>query len=364
MIKRHPYVVSIVVLLLILGGVFFAYRTSQATAASAKAAKPDPAAAPAKEEKRLPVEISKAKRGSISSSILTTASLEPHRQVTMVSETQGIVSKLQIEEGDRVSEGQILALISNNQKQAALEKSNVRVNNAKVVLDRKQTSFDQKLVPQSDLDAAKYEMGTALAEQQTAQADLDRSTIRAPFSGIITERFIEKGQNIHDQQNLLTIVDRDPLLARIYLPEKEVFGLKDGEQVDLSLNSQKSVSFAGFIKQINPAVDPKTGTIKVTIEINNAPTSVRPGSFVDVRLVTQRHDNSLLIPKKALLEEAGEQYLYLIKNGVAVRKSISVGFQDEQFAEVLNGINQGDDVVVAGQGSLRDGAKTETVATR
>jgi len=154
------------------------------------------------------------------------------------------------------------------------------------------------------------------------------------------------------------------LLARIYLPEKEVFGLKDGEQVDLSLNSQKSVAFAGFIKQINPAVDPKTGTIKVTIEINNAPGSVRPGSFVDVKLVTQRHDNSLLIPKKALLEEAGEQYLYLIKNGVAVRKSISVGFQDDQFAEVLNGLSQGDDVVVAGQGSLRDGAKTETVATR
>jgi membrane fusion protein, multidrug efflux system len=362
MIRRHPYVVSLV-LLIIVGGVFFAYRSSQATAASAKVAKPDPATA-AKEEKRLPVEISKAKLGSISSSIVTTASLEPHRQVTMVSETQGIVSKLQVEEGDRVSEGQILAMVSNHEKQAALDKAEVRVKNATLQLDRKQRSYDQKLISQSDLDAAKYEMGTAMAEKQTAQVDLDRSTIRAPFAGMITERFIEKGQNIHDQQNLFTLLDRDPLLARIYLPEKEVFGLKEGELVDLSLNSQKTVAFGGHIKQINPAVDPKTGTIKVTIEITDAPLAVRPGSFVDVRLITQKHDNSLLIPKKALLEEAGEQYLYLIKNGVAVRKSISVGFLDDQYAEVLKGVSQGDDVVVAGQGSLRDGAKTETVATR
>lgn len=363
MIKRHPFSIGIVVLLIVGAGIFFALRSSQATAATAKAA------TPAKdekknEEKKLPVEVVSVKRGTISSSIVTTASLEAHRQVTMVSETQGIVEKLLVDEGNSVKEGQILAELRSLDKQAALQKAQVNVQNAQVVLDRKQRSYDQKLISQAEYDTAKSEMDTAQANLKAAQVDIDHSTIRAPFSGTITERFIEKGQNVNQAQNLFTLVDRTPLRAKIYLPEKEVLELKLNQSVDLSLNSQKDVDFKGEINQINPAVDPRTGTVKVTVEISNAPEQVRPGSFVDVRLVTEQHSNSLLVPKKALLEEAGEQYVYLIANGVAARKTVQIGFTDDEHAEVLSGVTSGDTVVVAGQGSLHDGSKTETVATR
>lgn len=362
MIKKHPISLGIIVLLLVGAGIFFAIRSSQATAASAKTttAKDQPK----NEEKKLPVEVVSVKRGTISSSIVTTASLEAHRQVTMVSETQGIVDKLMVDEGNTVKEGQVLAELRSLDKQAALQKAQIRVQNAQIVLDRKQRSFDQKLISQAEYDTAKYEMDTARAELKGAQVDIDHSTIRAPFSGTVTERFIEKGQNVNTSQNLFTLVDRTPLRAKIYLPEKEVFELKLNQSVDLSLNSQTDVSFKGEISQINPSVDPKTGTVKVTVEIAKAPEQVRPGSFVDVRLITEQHNNSLLVPKKALLEEAGEQYVYLIANGVAARKTVQIGFTDDQHAEVLSGVNSGDTVVVAGQGSLHDGSKTETVATR
>lgn len=364
MIRRHPFSIGIIVLLLVGGGIFFAIRSSQATAASAKTAAKSDAKDAKNEEKKLPVEVVAVKRGTISSSIVTTASLEAHRQVTMVSESQGIVDRLLVDEGNTVREGQVLAELRSLDKQATLQKAQVRVQNAKIGLDRKQRSYDQKLISQADLDAAKYEMDTAQAEMKSAQVDIDHSTIRAPFSGTITERFIEKGQNVNQSQNLFTLVDRTPLRAKIYLPEKEVFELKLNQLVDLSLNSQSDVAFKGDISQINPSVDPKTGTVKVTIEIAKAPEQVRPGSFVDVKLVTEQHNNSLLVPKKALLEEAGEQYVYLITNGVAARKTVQIGFTDDQHAEVLSGVNTGDAVVVAGQGSLHDGSKTETVATR
>jgi membrane fusion protein (multidrug efflux system) len=362
MIKKHPISLGIIVLLIVGGGIFFALRSSQATAASTKTA---PTKDEAKNtEKKLPVEVVSVKRGTISSSIVTTASLEAHRQVTMVSETQGIVDKLVVDEGNTVREGQILAELRSLDKQAALQKAQVRVQNAQIVQDRKQRSYDQKLISQAEYDTAKYEMDTAQAELRGAQVDIDYSTIRAPFSGTITERFIEKGQNVNPSQNLFTLVDRTPLRAKIYLPEKEVFELKLNQAVDLSLNSQKDVAFKGEISQINPSVDPRTGTVKVTVEIAKAPEQVRPGSFVDVRLITQQHSNSLLVPKKALLEEAGEQYVYLITKGIAARKTVQIGFTDDQHAEVLSGVNSGDTVVVAGQGSLHDGSKTETVTNR
>lgn len=361
MIKRHP-VVTVVVIVLVIGVLFFVFmRPSQATTTTANKAA---TAAKQAEEKKLPVEVAKVRNGSISSSITTTASLEPDRQVTMLSETTGVVEKLMVEEGDRVKEGQVLTILSAREKQVALQKAIVHLNNASQEMNRKETSYNQHIISQSDYDKAKFEIQTAEAEKNAAQVDLDRSVIRAPFTGVITARFIEKGQNINPQTQLFTLLDAEPLQAKIYLPEKEIYGIQHGQPINLALNAQKNVTFTGQIKQINPAVDSKTGTVKVTIEIASVPAAVRPGSFVDVKLVTQRHDNALLVPKKALVEEAGERFVFVIQKDTAVRKNVTIGFLDDEHAEVLSGVRNGDAVVIAGQGSLHDGSKTQIVAQR
>ena len=361
MIKRHP-VVSIIVLVLLIGvGLFVALRPSQATASASPKADDKAKAA---EERKLPVEIAIAKKGAISSWIITTATLEPEKQVTVLSETSGVVAKLMVEEGAHVGEGQVLAVLSDSQKQVALQKAQIKMQNSKHELQRMQTSYDQKIISQLDFDKAKYDADVSQSEQNDAQVQVDRLVIRAPFAGIITDRYIQLGQNISNGTQLFTLVDRDPLKARIYLPEKEIFELTKNQKVSLALNAQKNVQFEGSIDQINPVVDTKSGTVKVTVVVDKAPDAVRPGSFVDVRLVTQRHDNALLIPKKALVEEAGEQYVFLISNNLAAKRTVKVGFTDDESAEVLSGIKQGESVVVAGQGSLRDGVKAEVVATR
>jgi membrane fusion protein, multidrug efflux system len=295
---------------------------------------------------------------------VTTATLDPDRQVTMISETNGIVTKINVDEGDHVSEGQLLATLSDREKQVKLQQASISVQNAKQELDRKTASFNSKIISESEYQKAKYDLQVATEAKNAAQVELDRSMIRAPFSGVITQRFIEKGANLNSQSQLFTIVDADPLEAKVYLPEKEILGIKTGQDVALALNAQKNVTFDGSIRQINPAVDPKTGTVKVTVEIAKAPDAVRPGSFVDVKLETQRHNNALLVPKKALMEEAGERFVFVINKDKAIRRTISVGFLDDQNAEILSGINSGESVVISGQGSLREGSKTEIVAKR
>jgi membrane fusion protein, multidrug efflux system len=366
MIKRHPIVTIVLILVLVAGGVFFVLRTSQAnTPGNGKGTKVTEQSK--QEEKKLPVEVAVAKRGPISSWIITNATLEADRQVTIASETTGVVSKIMVEEGAAVGEGQVLAVLSDSKKEVALQNAIIRLKNSEHELQRKQASYDQKIISQADYDKAKFEKEVAESEKKAAEVELSRLMIRAPFSGIVTERFIEKGQNITagtQGTQLFTLVDREPLKARIYLPEKEVFGIHPDQQVLLTLNAQKDVAFRGKIKQINPSVDPKSGTIKVTLEINQAPDEVRPGSFVDVRLVTQKHENALLIPKKALIEEAGEQYVFLIQKGAAIRKTVQIGFTDDENAEVMKGLYPGNAVVIAGQGSLREGTKTQIVASR
>lgn len=362
MIKRHPIYSTLLVLLIVGGISFFVLRTSQATAQSNKAKAAEKSAKA--DEKKLPVEVAVAKKGAISSWIITTASLEADRQVIVVSETTGIVDRILVEEGAPVGEGQTLAVLSDRQKQVELQRATIRLQNANVELKRKQTSFDQKIISLADYDKAKFEQEVADSEKKTAEVEISRLVIRSPFSGVVTERFVEKGQHIAVGAQLFTLVDREPLEAKIYLPEREIFGLKPDQEVLLALNAQKEVAFKGKIRQINPSVDPKSGTVKVTVEISKAPDEVRPGSFVDVRLITQQHENALLIPKKALIEEAGEQYVFLINNGLALRKSVRIGFMDNENAEVLSGLAAGNSVVIAGQGSLREGSKTQIVANR
>lgn len=356
MIKRHP-VISILLVVLIVAGGFFAFRSQNANASpKADKAKEQP------KEKKQPVEVAQAKTGMISSSLVTTATLDPDRQVTMISETSGIVDRITVDEGNMVREGQLLATLSDREKQVKLQQTNVRVQNAKQELERKQASFNAKIISAAEFEKAKYELSVAIEDRNAAQVELDRSIIRAPFSGVITQRFIEKGQNVNAQSQLFTVVDSDPLEAKVYLPEKEILGVRQNQTVALALNAQKDVTFQGSIRQINPTVDPKTGTIKVTVEVTKAPAVVRPGSFVDVKLETQRHENTLLVPKKALMEEAGERFVFVIQKDKAARRTVSVGFLDDQNVEILSGINNGEIVVTSGQGSLRDGSKTEIVA--
>ncbi len=363
MIKRHP-VVSIFVVALAIGGLAFLLLPSLATSLATKDKTKKEEKQEKKEEKKLPVEVAVATKGSISSWIVTTATLEADSQVTILSETTGTVGQLMVDEGSFVTEGQVLASLADSQKMVEAQKAEIRLHNSTVELQRKEASYQQKIISQADYDKAKFEKDVADSELKASKVALARLTIRAPFSGIITERFIEKGQNIALGTQLFTLLDKDPLKARIYLPEKEVFGLEPNQQVNLTLNAQKDVKFAGKIDQINPAVDSKTGTVKVTIVVDKAPSEVRPGSFVDVKLVTQHHENALLIPKRALVEEAGEKYVFLLNKDMVVRRTVKVGFTDNGNAEILSGMNAGNTVVIAGQGSLRDGSRAEVVASR
>jgi len=360
MIKKHP-LISTFVLILVAVGIFFAFRlTSQATPSSNKKEEKTNGA----QEKKLPVEVAIVRKGAIGSSILTTATLDPDRQVTILSETNGIVGRITVEEGDYVQDGQTLVELDQREKRAKLQQAEVKLNNAVQELQRKLASYNAKIISEQEYEKAKYEKEAATAEVGVAKVDLDRTVIRAPFAGQITQRYIEKGQSINAQTQLLTIVDATPLEAKIYLPEREILGIKANQVAYLSLNSRKDILFQGAVRQINPAVDPKTGTVKVTVEVHRAPAEVRPGSFVDVKMETSRHDNALLIPKKALVEEAGERFVFVIQKGLAARRNVTTGFMDDQNAEILSGVSDGETVVISGQGSLRDGSKTEIIAQK
>jgi RND family efflux transporter MFP subunit len=150
------------------------------------------------------------------------------------------------------------------------------------------------------------------------------------------------------------IADFNPLLARVHVPSKEFRRLTTEQPVTIHLDSDGTV-LKGRIQLVSPIIDAATGTIKVTVEITEYPAGVRPGDFAQVRIVTERRENRVLVPRVGLVSDKGEDVIYVERDGVAERVAVEIGLSDDDKAEILSGVSVGDLIVVKGQRSLQHG---------
>jgi RND family efflux transporter MFP subunit len=309
----------------------------------------------------VPVEVARVTSGSIASYISATANLVAEDQVKVLAEAEGRVERLDVEEGDLVRKGQVLAVLDQDEARIAKSKVELKASNADAALERARESYEQGLISSEAFD--KLEMDSEIARQELAEAEwrLAKTVIRAPFTARVTERFITLGQHLRPGDELFTVADYDPLVARIYLPERDVVQLDKGRDVRITPAAEPALAFTGRIRQIAPVVDTATGTVKVTVEAVSPPTGVRPGAFVSIGIVRERHDAALLLPRESVIRELRNAHVFVTEDDTAVKRAVTLGIEEGELVEVLSGVAEGDNVVVAGQGSLDDGQKIKVL---
>jgi len=316
-----------------------------------------------KEEKEtaVPVNVTEVSVGSVSTYITATANLVPEDEVTVLSEAEGRVVRLEVEEGDRVQRGQLLATLLQDGEEIAVEKAKVRAANAELAYERAQRMHDEQLIAQEEFD--KTVMDHRLAQQELEETEwrLAQTEIRAPFDGRVTWRNVTLGQYIRPGDELFRVTDFQPLISRIYLPEKDVLTLDPGQPVEITLKADESVRFAGRIQRISPVVDTATGTVKVTVEAIDPPGSVRPGGFVIVDIVRETREGTLVLPREAVIRELKSAHVFVVKDEVAQKRAVELGLEEDERLEIVGGLEPGEVIVVAGQGSLKDGSKVKVL---
>ena len=309
-----------------------------------------------KADEAVPVEVAALGRGEIEAVLRFSTNLEADSQVEVFSQAARQVRQLLVEEGARVKKGQVLVRLQDEEQRTALAKIQSQLDKAKREYERQKKMYASELISEQAFTQATFDVEQLDLAKEEAERQLSYTEVRAPISGTVTRRLVGLGDHVVPNQHLFDLVDFDSIVARVHVPEKELPRLRVGQSVRISAPALGSEAVEARVTLLSPVVDPKSGTIKATVKVPNHP-GLRPGMYVDVTLVTTTEKDALLVPKRALVYDNDQIFLYRLKGGNRVeRLLVRSELEDKEFVKPVDGLSEGDKVVVAGQAGLKDGA--------
>ena len=308
----------------------------------------------------VPVRVADVERRTVSSFLETNGTLEAENEVDIVSRIQGPIVELAVEEGMRVEKGQLLLRIDETEPRAQLEIAKVALQEATRTYERARASLDNEIISQELYDQALAQYESAQAQVMGNQILFDYTRVKAPFDAVVVERVVKLAQSVTANQKLLRISDFDPLLCPIQVPEKELSRLRAGQRAMVSVEAWPDEQFQARVLRISPIVDSTTGTIKVTLQVSGRG-KLSPGMFANVFLVVDTHENAIVMPKRALSLESLTDMVFVAKDGVAERRDVELGFEEDEYVEVLSGLAAGDRVIVVGQDGLTESTPVQVL---
>ncbi|HUP22676.1 MAG TPA: efflux RND transporter periplasmic adaptor subunit [Thermoanaerobaculia bacterium] len=311
----------------------------------------------------IPVEVAEVVRRDISDLLQTTGTLEAEQEVDVVARIAGPIVELRVEEGDRVRAGGLLARIDDRELRAQLEILRVAVDEARANHERAQASFEAQIISKETLDQTSARFESATAQIRGTEIQLGYTQVLAPFDGLVIERAVKLQEFVQNGVRLFRVSDFDPLLCPVQIPEKDLGRIRLGQSAYLTVEAFPGDRFAASVLRINPVVERGSGTVKVTLAVRGEG-RLRPGMFASVHLRTDIHQDAVVIPKRALVLESIGDTVYVLEDGVARRREVSLGYDEADLVEVISGLQPGERVIVVGQDSVSEGTPAYELAAR
>lgn len=365
-LKLHPLLLALSTVLLL-----SACGQGDSGDKAASTDKSDPAAQTAgvgadgekkKEETKIPVEIAVAQRRTINAAVQGTASLEADAEAQVVTKTSGVVLELLVEEGDKVSKGQVLARLDSDRQRLALQQTRSTLRKMENDYQRQQELHERKLIGTEAFERSKFDLDTQKAASEMMELDLSYTEIRAPISGVVSRRFVKVGNLLTLNQPVFKIDDFDPLLAVMSVPERDMTRIAAGQPVQMLVDALPGKVFTGQVARVAPTVEAGSGTFRVTAEFRDPEELLRSGMFGRLNLVYESRSEVLTVPRAALLgEDEASAALFVIDGDKVKRQPVKLGYLGDGIAEIREGLADGAQVVTLGQAALREGTLVQVL---
>ena len=306
------------------------------------------------EVESVPVEVAKATRRSVAASYSGTAPLEARAESQVVAKTSGVALRVMVEEGQHVRAGQVLVRLDSARASLQAAQSAAQMHKLQNEYSRAQQLMAQKLISAADHDRIRFDLENARAVNRMANLELSYANVVAPISGVIASKSIKPGNFVQINTPIFRIVDTARLEMVLNVPEREMATLKAGLPVELKVDALPGRSFQGTVDRVAPVVDSGSGTFRVICAFDGEGV-LQPGMFGRIGIAYDNRTDALVIPRSALLEGEADTAVFMVKAGKAQRVPVELGYIDGEWVEVRKGVEVGDQVVVAGKNTLRDG---------
>ncbi|OGD35026.1 MAG: hypothetical protein A2V45_02050 [Candidatus Aminicenantes bacterium RBG_19FT_COMBO_58_17] len=365
-----------------------------------------PAAKP--EESALPVKVVLVKRGDLVMRLESPGEAYTEKKIALKTEVTGTIKSLNVKEGLHVRAGEVLVEIDDQEYRLRWERSEAlrlkylsdllldkqfappnkemdagaveRIKKAEQDFSKAGSLYGQGLISREDFEKAKRSYETLLIESgvkqeevmaaakgltqaeidaKIAQMELERTKIRAPFAGIISDIKVSPQEYISPGRELFTLVDISKIKVQARVLESEIGKMKVGYEATLRFSAYPGKTFKGHVEAVSPIINPEDRTCAVHIAVDNTQEEIKPGMHAEVEIAADIYKDRVLVPQEAVLVRGGRKLVFAVEEGLAKWRYIEVGLENKDYAEVLDGIKEGEMVIVEGHFTLAHDARVQ-----
>ena len=306
------------------------------------------------------VETVRVKLSSLPDQFETVASVRAQESITVRPEIAGRIEKIHFAEGQQVAAGTLLFTLDGALARADLNEADANLQNTRRSSARATELAGKQLIARADLDTTQAAHSVNQARAASARTRLDKTRIRAPFAGAIGLRDVSVGDYVNVGQDLVQLVRLDPIELEMRAPEVVLSRLSVGQKVQFGVDAYRADVFEAQVVAIAPTVDAGGRSVVVRASLPNPDRKLRPGMSARARIVLATNASALLVPEQAIWPSGEQKMVYLVVDGVAKLVPVTLGARLPGQVQITSGVKAGDEVIVAGQLKIADGAKVAT----
>jgi membrane fusion protein (multidrug efflux system) len=344
---KNKYIIYILLTLLIaflLYNKFFSTKAKEVSAATAGKGK--------KKNGPVSVNIMVVKDTAVRNQIDITGTIDANERVNLVSQTAGNITGIYFIEGTRVSKGQLLVKVYNQDLQSSLQQIQAQMILAHDIYNRNKILLEKEAVSKEEYGTSLSSLNAMKAQADVIKAQISRTEIRAPFSGTIGLRNVSPGGYLSPSTTIATLVNIDPAKVTFSVPERYLSIIGKGSKVTFTVESSRE-NFNATVYAIEPALDANSRTITVRAKAPNPKGLLSAGAFAKINLTLDQIPKTIMVPTECVIPDLKSSKVYVYKNGIAVAKNVKTDLRTDTKIQIIDGLKAGDSIVVSGLIQIR-----------
>ncbi|MDB5285559.1 MAG: efflux transporter periplasmic adaptor subunit [Mucilaginibacter sp.] len=344
---KNKYIIYSLLSLLIaflLYNKFFSTKAKEVSAATAGKGK--------KKNGPVSVNVMVVKDTAVRNQIDITGTIDANEKVSLVSQTAGNITGIYFTEGTKVSKGQLLVKVYNQDLQSSLQQIQAQMILASDIHNRNKILLEKEAVSKEEYGTSLSALNALKAQANVIKAQISRTEIRAPFSGTIGLRNVSPGGYLSPSTSIATLVNIDPAKVTFSVPERYLSIIGKGSKVTFTVESSKE-NFNATVYAIEPALDANSRTITVRAKAPNPKGLLNAGAFAKINLTLDQIPKTIMVPTECVIPDLKSSKVYVYKNGIAVAKNVKTDLRTDTKIQIIDGLKEGDSVVVSGLIQIR-----------